>query len=166
MSPISKPQLLLYLQLSQIESVYQVAQNPDIMTLILNELEPMWNYNSVVKEFQDPRFHRHTKRLQNGINKQVHCGRIYLRVIYPKPNHYWYWIQRFKCENINLYGMIINTGKRWQGVDLSPAHDSMRSFNHADLDNLLLAFGYNKFKSKTKGEKIHMLIKHSDKIEA
>ena len=38
MSPISKPQLLLYLQLSQIESVYQVAQNPDIMTLILNEL--------------------------------------------------------------------------------------------------------------------------------
>ena len=115
MSPISKPQLLLYLQLSQIESVYQVAQNPDIMALILSELEPMWNYNSVVKEFQDPRFHRHTKRLQNDINKQVHCGRIYLRVIYPKPNHYWYWIQRFKCENINLYGMIINTGKRWQG---------------------------------------------------
>ena len=54
MSPISKPQLLLYLQLSQIESVYQVAQNPDIMALILSELEPMWNYNSVVKEFQDP----------------------------------------------------------------------------------------------------------------
>ena len=51
MSPISKPQLLLYLQLSQIESVYQVAQNPDIMALILRELEPMWNYNSVVKEF-------------------------------------------------------------------------------------------------------------------
>ena len=40
MSPISKPKLLLYLQLSQIESVYQVAQNPDIITLILNELEP------------------------------------------------------------------------------------------------------------------------------
>ena len=39
MSPISKPQLLLYLQLSQIESVYQVAQNPDIMALILSELE-------------------------------------------------------------------------------------------------------------------------------
>ena len=76
MSPISKPQLLLYLQLSRIESVYQVAQNPDIMALILNELEPMWNYNSVVKEFQDPRFHRHTKRLQNDINKQVHSGRI------------------------------------------------------------------------------------------
>ena len=41
MSPISKPQLLLYLQLSQIESVYQVAQNPDIMALILSELEPI-----------------------------------------------------------------------------------------------------------------------------
>ena len=33
MSPISKPQLLLYLQLSQIESVYQVAQNPWTISL-------------------------------------------------------------------------------------------------------------------------------------
>ena len=125
MCPISKQQLLLSLQFSQTDSIYQVAQNPDIMGLILRELEPMWDYNKIVQEFKDPRFHRHATRLIKDMGEEkrstVHPGRVLLRVIYPKAVRYWTaWIKRFRCENINLHGMIINTGKRWSDVDLSP----------------------------------------------
>lgn len=37
---------------------------------------------------------------------------------------------------------------------------ALRSFTHDDLNQLLASLGYNKFSSKKKHEKIHMLIKH------
>ena len=91
MCPISKQQLLLLLQFSQTDSIYQVAQNPDIMGLILRELEPMWDYNKIVQEFKDPRFHRHATRLIKDMSEEkrstVHPGRVFYCASYTRKRY-------------------------------------------------------------------------------
>ena len=45
---LNKQDLLMLWRFSQFESVREVAQNPDILKLILQELEPMFQFNRVV----------------------------------------------------------------------------------------------------------------------
>ena len=45
---LNKQDLLMLWRFSRFESVREVAQNPDILKLILQELEPMFQYNRVV----------------------------------------------------------------------------------------------------------------------
>ena len=56
--------------------------------------------------------------------------------------------------------MIKTTHGHWSVQDLEPEYNSMRSFTHDDLNELLTTLGYTKFASKKKHEKIHMLMKH------
>ena len=53
---ITRQDLLMLWRFSRFESVREVAQNPDILKLILTELKPMFQYNRVVTEYNDPRY--------------------------------------------------------------------------------------------------------------
>ena len=88
---------------SRFESVREVAQNNDILKLILTELEPMFQYNRVVTEYNDPRYKAHFKRVFKEANRprytlnpafQHHCpshsGRWLVHVIYPQLNSWSY----------------------------------------------------------------------------
>ena len=44
----TRQDLLMLWRFSRFESVREVAQNPDILKLILTELEPMFQYNHVM----------------------------------------------------------------------------------------------------------------------
>eukprot|EP01044_Picomonas_judraskeda_P014264 COSAG03_NODE_2248_length_2959_cov_33.941958_1_plen_62_part_00 len=61
-----------------------------------------------------------------------------------------------------MYGYMIHTTQnRWPSDgNYTLGSDSMRSFTHDDLNELLTSLGYTKFASKKKHEKIHMLMKH------
>ena len=61
MTPKNRNDLLTLWRFSKLDSVQQVAQNTDIMRLIFAELEPMFQYNRVVKEYNDPRFKSHSR---------------------------------------------------------------------------------------------------------
>ena len=58
----TRQDLLMLWRFSRFESVREVAQNPDILKLILTELEPMFQYNRVVTEYNDSRYKAHFKR--------------------------------------------------------------------------------------------------------
>ena len=86
---ISRQDLLMLWRFSRFESVREVAHNPDILKLILTELEPMFRYNRVVIEYNDPRYKAHFKRVfkeanGNRQNCPVHPGRWLVHVIYPQ----------------------------------------------------------------------------------
>eukprot|EP01043_Picozoa_sp_COSAG02_P009668 COSAG02_NODE_331_length_24480_cov_22.114720_4_plen_133_part_00 len=99
-------------RMSRFESVREVAQNPDILRLIFAQLDPMLQYNRVVREFHDPRYKAHFKRLFTASrnNDEIHPGRWLVHIIYPQVSGWPYWLTpKFKCEDINLYGCMIKT---------------------------------------------------------
>ena len=157
--------LVMLWRMSQFESVREVAQNPDILKLIFAEVDPMFQYNQVVKEYNDPRFKAHFRRVfKESQSNDVHPGRWLVHIIYPQLKHWpYYLVPEFKCESINLYGcMIETTDRHWRTDDhLELSYDSMRSFTHDDLNQLLTSLDYTGFTSKKKHEKIHILMKHS-----
>ena len=165
---ITRQDLLMLWRFSRFESVREVAHNPDILKLILTELKPMFQYNRVVTEYNDPRYKAHFKRVfkranWNRHNCPIHPGRWLVHVIYPQLRSWPYWeTPEFKCEDINMYGYMIHTTQnRWPSDgNYTLGSDSMRSFTHDDLNELLTSLGYTKFASKKKHEKIHMLMKH------
>ena len=57
--------LVMLWRMSRFESVREVAQNSDILRLIFVELDPMLQYNRVVREYHDPRYNAHFKRVFN-----------------------------------------------------------------------------------------------------
>jgi hypothetical protein len=159
MTPKNRNDLLTLWRFSKLDSVQQVAQNTDIMRLIFAELEPMFQYNRVVKEYNDPRFKSHSRRVfKESRANDVHPGRWLVHIIYPQLQHWPYHIVRkFECEDINLHGCMIQTQDRhWKNnFDLEPSYNSMRSFTHDDLNTILASYGYTDFTSKKKHEKIH-----------
>ena len=60
---LNKQDLLMLWRFSRFESVREVAQNPDILKLILQELEPMFQYNRVVNEYNNPLYKTNFKRV-------------------------------------------------------------------------------------------------------
>ena len=89
---ITRQDLLMLWRFSRFESVREVAQNPDILKLILTELKPMFQYNRVATEYNDPRYKAHFKRVFKKANRPryhsshdclVHPGRWLVHVIYP-----------------------------------------------------------------------------------
>ena len=55
--------LVMLWRMSRFESVREVAQNPDILRLIFAELDPMLQYNRVVREYHDPRLKAQCREL-------------------------------------------------------------------------------------------------------
>ena len=116
---LNKQDLLMLWRFSQFESVREVAQNPDILKLILQELKPMFQYNRVVNEYNNPLYKAHFKRVFKQANRPgyhrshdgfVHPGRWLVHIIYPQLSSWPYWeTKQFECEYINLYGFIIET---------------------------------------------------------
>lgn len=113
---ITRQDLLMLWRFSRFESVREVAQNPDILKLILTELKPMFQYNRVVTEYNDPRYKAHFKRVFKKANRPryhsshdclVHPGRWLVHIIYPQLSSWPYWeTPEFKCEDINMYGLL------------------------------------------------------------
>ena len=66
---LNKQDLLMLWRFSRFESVREVVQNPDILKLLLKELEPMFQYNRVVIEYNDPRYKSHFKRVFKEANR-------------------------------------------------------------------------------------------------
>ena len=134
----------------------------DILELIEVELRPRLKYNQVVREFKDPRFHKAANRVFKQISdREVHPGRQYVRVIYPTLRGFSYWcIDRFKCEDINLHGMLIRTSTRhyWNNADVT-SKQSVRDYTHSDIDAILTSFGVKRFKSLNKNKKLSMVMK-------
>ena len=74
--------LVMLWRMSQFESVREVAQNPDILKLIFAEVDPMFQYNQVVKEYNDPRFKAHFRRVYKASEAdQIHPGRWLVHII-------------------------------------------------------------------------------------
>ena len=144
----------------------------DILELIEVELEPRLKYNKVVREYKDPRFHKSTNRIIKDMKPYhggVHPGRHYLRVIYPMPRGFCHWcINRFKCEDINLYGMLIRTDRsryHHQHHDVQgdvASSSSIRDYTHNDIDVVLTQLGVKRFKSLLKREKLSKVIKFKE----
>ena len=95
MTPKNRNDLLTLWRFSKLDSVQQVAQNTDIMRLIFAELEPMFQYNRVVKEYNDPRFKSHSRRVfKESRANDVHPGRWLVHIIYPQLQQWPYHIVR------------------------------------------------------------------------
>ena len=158
MSSIDYPEIFALWTFSKDPAVRMVAGNMDILYHLIKYLEPMQNYNEVVREFKDPRFHKGAMRVckQQNSSKAVHPGRYYVRVIHPQAVSWPYRMNKPVDKDFDIYGMKLNTSNH----QLSHVH-SLRNYQHEDLDKLLTEFGYTRFKSKTKNQKLHMLIKHT-----
>ena len=136
----------------------------DILELIEIELRPRLNYNQVVREYKDPRFHKSANRITKRVyRRDVHPGRHYLRVIYPTFEGFSsYRIDRFKCQDINLHGMLIRTNVRyyWDHTDVShvASRQSVRDYTHGDIDDILTSLGATRFKSRKKQDKLTMIM--------
>ena len=131
----------------------------DILELIEIELRPRLNYNQVVREYKDPRFHKSANRITKN-RRDVHPGRHYLRVIYPTFEGFCsYRIDRFKCQDINLHGMLIRTNVRPYNTDVDVSSKySVRDYTHGDIDDILTSLGATRFKSRKKPYKIAMIM--------
>ena len=131
----------------------------DIMELIEVELRPRLKYNQVVREYKDPRFHKAANRITKD-RRDVHPGRHYLRVIYPTLHGFSsYHIKRFKCQDINLHGMLIRTNIRDYNTDVDVSSKySVRDYTHDDIDDILTSLGATRFKSRKKHDKITMIM--------
>ena len=133
----------------------------DIMELIEVELRPRLKYNQVVREYKDPRFHKSANRITKRVyRRDVHPGRHYLRVIYPTFEGFCsYRIDRFKCQDINLHGMLIRTNIRDYNTDVDVSSKySVRDYTHDDIDDILTSIGATRFKSRKKHDKIAMIM--------
>jgi hypothetical protein len=131
----------------------------DILELIEVELRPRLKYNQVVREYKDPRFHKAANRITKD-RRDVHPGRHYLRVIYPTLHGFSsYRIERFKCQDINLHGMLIRTNIRDYNTDVDVSSKySVRDYTHDDIDDILTSIGATRFKSRKKHDKIAMIM--------
>ena len=131
----------------------------DIMELIEVELRPRLKYNQVVREYKDPRFHKAANRITKD-RRDVHPGRHYLRVIYPTLHGFSsYRIERFKCQDINLHGILIRTTVRDYNTDVDVSSKySVRGYTHDDIDDILTSIGATRFKSRKKHDKIAMIM--------
>jgi hypothetical protein len=131
----------------------------DILELIEVELRPRLKYNQVVREYKDPRFHKAANRITKD-RRDVHPGRHYLRVIYPTLHGFSsYRINRFKCQDINLHGMLIRTNIRDYNTDVDVSSKySVRDYTHDDIDDILTSIGTTRFKSRKKHDKIAMIM--------
>ena len=131
----------------------------DILELIEIELRPRLNYNQVVREYKDPRFHKSANRITKN-RRDVHPGRHYLRVIYPTLHGFSsYRIERFKCQDINLHGILIRTTVRDYNTDVDVSSNySVRDYTHGDIDDILTSLGATRFKSRKKPYKIAMIM--------
>ena len=131
----------------------------DILELIEIELRPRLKYNQMVREYKDPRFHKSANRITKN-RRDVHPGRHYLRGIYPTFEGFSsYRIDRFKCQDINLHGILIRTTV-WHyntDVDVSSKY-SVRDYTHDDIDDILTSLGATRFKSRKKPYKIAMIM--------
>ncbi len=121
----------------------------DIMELIEIELRPRLKYNQVVREYKDPRFHKSANRITKN-RRDVHPGRHYLRVIYPTFEGFSsYRIDRFKCQDINLHGMLIRTNVRHYNTDVNVSSETSFVFilcqqrSHIQIFRSSLPHGYN-----------------------
>ena len=134
----------------------------DILELIEIELRPRLKYNQVVREYKDPRFHKSANRITKEVarRRDVHPGRHYLRVIYPTLNGFsTYRIDRCKCQDINLHGMLIRTTVRHYNTDVDVSSKySVRDYTHGDIDDILTSLGATRFKSRKKHDKIAMIM--------
>jgi hypothetical protein len=134
----------------------------DILELIEIELRPRLKYNQVVREYKDPRFHKAANRITKEVarRRDVHPGRHYLRVIYPTLEGFSsYRIDRFKCHDINLHGMLIRTTVRHYNTDVDVSSKySVRDYTHGDIDDILTSLGATRFKSRKKHDKITMIM--------
>ena len=80
---LNKRDLLMLWRFSTFNSVREVAQNPDILKLIFTELEPMFQYDQVVTEYNDPRFKAHFKRIfKQAASTSIHPGHWLVHIIY------------------------------------------------------------------------------------
>ena len=131
----------------------------DILELIEVELRPRLKYNQVVREYKDPRFHKAANRITKD-RRDVHPGRHYLRVIYPTLHGFSsYRIERFKCQDINLHGILIRTTVRDYNTDVDVSSKySVRGYTHGDIDDILTSLGATRFKSRKKHDKIAMIM--------
>ena len=131
----------------------------DILELIEVELRPRLKYNQVVREYKDPRFHKAANRITKD-RRDVHPGRHYLRVIYPTLHGFSsYRIERFKCQDINLHGILIRTTVRDYNTDVDVSSKySVRGYTHDDIDDILTSIGATRFKSRKKHDKIAMIM--------
>ena len=131
----------------------------DILELIEIELRPRLKYNQMVREYKDPRFHKSANRITKN-RRDVHPGRHYLRVIYPTLHGFSsYRIERFKCQDINLHGMLIRTNIRDYNTDVDVSSKySVRDYTHDDIDDILTSIGATRFKSRKKHDKIAMIM--------
>mgnify|MGYP003986950627 FL=1 len=131
----------------------------DILELIEVELRPRLKYNQVVREYKDPRFHKAANRITKD-RRDVHPGRHYLRVIYPTLHGFSsYRIERFKCQDINLHGILIRTTVRDYDTDVDVSSKySVRGYTHDDIDDILTSIGATRFKSRKKHDKIAMIM--------
>ena len=131
----------------------------DILELIEIELRPRLKYNQMVREYKDPRFHKSANRITKN-RRDVHPGRHYLRVIYPTFEGFCsYRIDRFKCQDINLHGMLIRTNVRHYNTDVNVSSKySVRDYTHGDIDDILTSLGATRFKSRKKPYKIAMIM--------
>ena len=131
----------------------------DILELIEVELRPRLKYNQVVREYKDPRFHKSANRITKD-RRDVHPGRHYMRVIYPTLHGFSsYRIERFKCQDINLHGMLIRTNIRDYNTDVDVSSKySVRDYTHDDIDDILTSIGATRFKSRKKHDKIAMIM--------
>ena len=131
----------------------------DILELIEIELRPRLKYNQMVREYKDPRFHKAANRITKN-RRDVHPGRHYLRVIYPTFEGFCsYRIDRFKCQDINLHGMLIRTNVRHYNTDVNVSSNySVRDYTHGDIDDILTSLGATRFKSRKKPYKIAMIM--------
>ena len=134
----------------------------DILELIEVELRPRLKYNQVVREYKDPRFHKAANRITKEVarRRDVHPGRHYLRVIYPTLHGFSsYRINRFKCQDINLHGMLIRTNIRDYNTDVDVSSKySVRDYTHDDIGDILTSLGATRFKSRKKPYKIAMIM--------
>ena len=131
----------------------------DILELIEIELRPRLKYNQMVREYKDPRFHKSANRITKN-RRDVHPGRHYLRVIYPTLNGFsTYRIDRCKCQDINLHGILIRTTVRDYNTDVDVSSKySVRDYTHDDIDDILTSLGATRFKSRKKPYKIAMIM--------
>lgn len=137
----------------------------DIWEMIFVQLEPRLNYNSVVREYSDPRFHKGASRVHRSMfsNANVHYGRVLVYVIYPTTDPSPHQIRSFPSEAINIYGLRLRSRERstFFNHGASNYETDMSEFKHSDLDRTLSQLGEKRFKSKNKKSKIQMLLKYN-----
>ena len=83
-----------------------------------------------------------------------------MRVIYPTFEGFSsYLIDRFKCQDINLHGILIRTTARHYNTDVDVSSNySVRDYTHSDIDDILTSLGATRFKSRKKHDKLTMIM--------